>query len=418
MLDCLKTPEVLLPRPGLDLQKWATVACDQYTSEPRYWDSLDAYVGEALSLLRCTFPEVYLGKDDGARIAAINDTIRAYLAAGIFTERRGCVLVERTSLGRTRVGLLAAVDLEAYSFRSEDRALIRATEGTILSRIPPRVRIREHAPAEFPHIMLLADDREFATVRPLYERRDAFEPLYDFELNGGGGRLRGWLVPETVDVAAPFAGLLEPAALRRKYGTEEPILFAVGDGNHSLATAKACWEALKAKLTPAEQAVHPARYALAEIVNIHDPGICFEPIHRLVTGVDRAALAADLAAALTGTGSVRVNGTKVAAPADTAACYAAVQGFLDGYLAAHGGSVDYIHGAAALEQLTAESGGVGIAMPALGKNDLFAHVLKRGPLPRKTFSMGEANEKRYYLEGRLIVPRNSVSILKSENHQA
>lgn len=408
MKSCIVTPEILLPAPGVDLTRWAAVACDQYTSEPEYWEAFERFVGDKPSALRCTFPEVWLGKGDEERIRAINAAIETYLADGVFRARRGMTLVERRVDGKRRIGVVLAVDLEAYSFRAEDHALIRATEGTILERIPPRVRIREHAKAEFPHIMLLADDRGNRIMGGLYRERENLEKIYDFELYGEGGHLTGWFIEDTEPVVRAFESLLEPGALREKYGSEERILFAVGDGNHSLATAKACWEQVKAGLSEEERETHPARFALCEVVSIYDEGLVFEPIHRVIKGADNQKFVAGLSRALSGEGSVEVllaGGRKVLpAPTDTAACYRAVQDYIDGFLAAQGGEVDYIHGAGSLAKVAEGCGGTGIVMPALDKSDLFGYVATRGALPRKTFSMGEANEKRFYLEGRLIRP--------------
>lgn len=412
MKSCIFTPEILLPAPGVDLTRWAAVACDQYTSEPEYWEAFEAFVGDKPSALRCTFPEVWLGKGEEARIRAINAAIESYVAEGVFRRRRGMTLVERRVNGKRRIGVVLAVDLEAYSFRAEDHALIRATEGTILERIPPRVRIREHAKAEFPHIMLLADDRGNRIMGGLYRGRESLEKIYDFELYGEGGHLTGWFIEDTEPVIRAFESLLAPEVLREKYGSEERILFAVGDGNHSLATAKTCWEQVKAGLSEKEQETHPARFALCEVVSIYDEGLVFEPIHRVVKGVDNEKFAAGLSCALSGEGSVEVllaGGRKtLPAPSDTAACYRAVQDYIDGFLAAQGGEVDYIHGAGSLAKVAGSCGGTGILMPALDKSDLFGYVATRGALPRKTFSMGEANEKRFYLEGRLIRPDVSV----------
>ena len=409
--SCIRTPEILLPKPGTDLKRWAAVACDQYTSEPEYWEAFGDFVGDAPSTLRCTYPEVWLGKGEDARIRSIDETIGRYLAEGVFVRRRGMVLVERRVGGKRRTGVVLAVDLEDYSFRPEDRALIRATEGTILERIPPRVRIRENAKAEFPHIMLLADDRGNRIMDEIRKGREELELLYDFDLYGDGGHLSGWFIEDTEPVIRAFESLLEPGTLREKYGAEERILFAVGDGNHSLATAKTCWENLKPGLSARERETHPARFALCEVVSIYDEGLVFEPIHRVVKGADPEAFAAGLRKALCGEGSAELllpggRRERLAAPSDTAECYRAVQEYIDGFLRSAGGEADYIHGADSLAKVTEACGGAGILMPALDKADLFGYVATRGVLPRKTFSMGEANEKRFYLEGRIIRPEN------------
>lgn len=403
-------PQILLPDPGhVDYGKWSVVACDQFTSEPDYWSRLNEYVGESASSLRLVYPEVYLDDRREERISAINRTMQEYRSSGVWTTLdRGLILVERMTPSGRRIGLVAAVDLEAYSYEPNGSPLIRATEGTVLSRIPPRVQIRRNATVELPHIMLLLDDRKKCVIEPLYERRGDLQKLYDFDLNMGGGHLRGYFVSDWEPVIARMEELLSPELLLEKYGTQEQILLAVGDGNHSLATAKACWEEIKEGLSEAERNVHPARFALCEIVNIHDEGIRFEPIHRAVFGVDPDDFISNLREALRdcrGSQTSCLLGDlefRMPVSADTAETYGIVQKFLDEYCARCGCKVDYIHGEQSLRQICREKNCAGILMPALAKEDLFGYVLNHGPLPRKTFSMGEAVEKRYYLEAKLI----------------
>lgn len=403
-------PRILLPDPNrVDYGKWSVVACDQFTSEPEYWARLNEYVGESASSLRLIYPEVYLDDRREERISAINRTMREYAASEIWTTLDpGPILVERTTSSGRRVGLVAAVDLEKYSFEANGASLIRATEGTVLSRIPPRVQIRRGATVELPHIMLLLDDREKSVIEPLYERRGDLQQLYDFDLNMGGGHLRGYFVSDWEPVISRMEALLTPEVLFEKYGTQEPILLAVGDGNHSLATAKACWEEIKEGLSEAERESHPARFALCEIVNIHDEGIRFEPIHRAVFGADPEVFMSNLREALRDCGGSQTGFLlgdrefRMPISADTAETYGIVQQFLDEYCARFGCTVDYIHGEQSLRQICREKGCAGILMPALAKEDLFGYVLKHGSLPRKTFSMGEAVEKRYYLEAKSI----------------
>ena len=404
----LTVPEILLPGEDCDLSKWAVVACDQFTSQPDYWRRVMEITGAAPSTLNMIFPEAWLGEGD-ARIAQINRMMLAYEKTVLTRRVRGFVLVERAIASGKRLGLVAAVDLEQYDFAPDSSSLIRATEGTILERIPPRMRIREHAALELPHILLLADDPGRTLIEPLWARRDEFEKLYDFDLMESGGHIRGWRVSDEHALDGALSGLLEKA---------NGLLFAVGDGNHSLATARQCWLNIRDALTPEQRAHHPARYALVEINNLHDPALVFEPIHRAIFGADGAALKRDLAAWLDGRGMA----LRVCAPGEAMLTLldggedaplrverlknplplATLQPFLDEWLAGCAGArIDYIHGEDAVREL-ARQGALGILLPAMDKNALFESVRRGGPLPRKTFSMGEANEKRYYLEARKI----------------
>ena len=270
-MSIVKAPNLLMPEEKTDMRKWAVVACDQFTSQPEYWDKLDKLVGSEPSTLRIVFPEAYLSKDNAPIIERINKTMREYLDSGVLCDAGQCmVLVERsTEYAKRRLGLVLAVDLEAYSFKREDKALIRATEGTVVERIPPRVKIRENAPVELPHIMLLIDDREQHIIENLYADRDKLPKLYDFDLNMSGGHVTGYRVDDTKPVIKALDKLKSRGYLKRLYGTaKEAMQFAVGDGNHSLATAKACWDNLKKTLSPRERKNHPARYALVEVMNL------------------------------------------------------------------------------------------------------------------------------------------------------
>ena len=374
MTDTVRAPHVLLPRPGVDLSRWAVVACDQFTSQMAYWQQAEALVGDAPSTLRLVYPEAYLlraGEPD--RVPAIHEAMARYLREGVFAApREGFILVERTTRAGRRLGLMVEIDLAAYDFSEGATSLIRPTEGTILERIPPRVRVRKGAPLECPHVMLLADDPARTLIEPLYEKRGGYEARYDVTLMLGGGRLRGWAVPAEEN-GAIFAAMRALPSLAR----EDPILFAVGDGNHSLATARQCY------LDNPERA---PRYALAEVVNLYDESLVFEPIHRLIEGVDAAALHA--AAAAQGVslehGDVRQ-----------------VQPFLDRWLP-KGAGVDYIHGSQALAELSARPGFCGICLAPIDKSTLFPSLSGGRVLPRKAFSMGEAEEKRYYMECRAL----------------
>ena len=576
----LKPDDIYLPAEGIDLRRWAVVACDQFTSQPDYWRRVEAYVGARPSTLHIVQPEIDLERA-GARIPAVHRAMREYLSNGTLVRavRNGFTLTERTTASGARLGLVAAVDLEEYDFTPGSGAMIRATEGTIRERIPPRLRIREGAPLECPHVMLLLDDPAHTVIEPLYARLRETAPLCDFELMENGGRLRVWGVEG--DALAPVSDAL--SALWEK---SDGFLYAVGDGNHSLATAKARWDALKPALSPGEAQTHPARYALAEVVNLHSPALAFEPIHRVLFGADmedlvsayRAHLASrgmkltavePLSSRASGTkpvepsssraceaesaepssfpasrtklaepssscacgtkpaepSSSRAGGTKPAEPSSSRACgtkpaepssfpasgmkpaepssscacgtkpaepssscacgmkpaepssscvcgakpaepssscacgmkpaepsssraceaesaepsssacgmtpadegeltfvsgnarasyrvgnpenplpVAVLQPFLDEYLRSHPAArIDYVHGAAAVESLCQTPHTTGILLPAIDKSALFPAVRQGGALPRKTFSMGEPDEKRYYMECRKIL---------------
>lgn len=407
----VKPADILLPNLQDSYGKWAVVACDQFTSEREYWEELKAYVGGAPSTLNMILPEAYLSADNSAAVAKINETMQRYIQDGVFTELKDAMIyVERsTPYSECRKGIIAAIDLDDYSYIDADKAPIRATEGTVLSRIPPRVKIRENASIELPHIMLLMDDRKDTVFNGLDTN---MEKLYDFELNMGGGSIKGYKIADTGRVISLLKTLTDKKLLMEKYGSDRPLLFAVGDGNHSLATAKQCWENLKKTLSPAQQESHPAKYALAEIVNIHDKSLKFEPIHRVVTGVCNQKFTEKLLNCLKDytfkSGKMLVTGgmpTDICLPENAAEAVGLVQNIIDSYILENGGEVDYIHGEQSLISVTRESGGVGIMLPPLKKEDLFSYLTKRGSLPRKTFSMGEAAEKRYYIEGRMIKPQ-------------
>ena len=413
--------DILLPQ-NCDLTKWAVVACDQYTSQPEYWQRVESFVGNAPSSLHLILPESSLdGPSVETDIMDVTNTMSRYLREGVFrTLPQAMIYVERTlESGRVRRGLVGMVDLEAYNYEPGADTLVRATEGTVLSRIPPRVAVRKNASIELPHAMLLADDPEKTVIEPVAAAKGLLEKCYDFELMEHSGHLRGWLLDETeVDrVAAALRALADPAAFRARYGAEDGpvLLFAVGDGNHSLATAKACYERQKSLTPPEEWETLPARYALVELVNLHDASLEFEPIHRVVFGVDPQELLDDLLACYPGAfqgvgeeghvlryvhaggvGAVTVPHPQAQLPAAT------LQNFLDQWLSGHRGRVDYIHGADVTRSLASQPGNIGFLLPAMGKEELFPTVIHDGVLPRKTFSMGEAQDKRFYLEARKI----------------
>ncbi len=437
----VEVPEVLLPREGTDMTKWAVVACDQYTSQPDYWEKTEQIVGDAPSTLRLMLPEMYLNKPGEAeRIEKINATMKEYMKSGVLESKgRGLMFVRRSVGGRSRNGLIVALDLENYDYSKGSTTLIRATEGTIVERIPPRLRIRKDAPLELPHILVLIDDPERTVIEPIADSVCPKCKAYDFELMQNGGHIEGWFVSNEAKINAALRALealADPAAFNRKYGCDKaPLLFAMGDGNHSFATAKANWENLKATLTPEEREDHPARFALVELENVHDEGIVFEPIHRVLFGLDAKKAAAWLekklgadnggctmelfaskaecdAAAKTACGAnvhvlpfVIKEGFgffKVTAPAAQLEV-GTLQSALDVMLKEmQGAEIDYIHGEDVVLELGRKQGNMGFLLPPMEKSAFFRTVIFDGALPRKTFSMGEANEKRFYLECRKI----------------
>ena len=412
--------DILLPRKA-NMTKWAVVACDQFTSQPEYWEAVEKTVGSEPSTLRLILPEARLNDPEvDQHIADINAAMKSYLDRDVFkTLPNALIYLERTqSDGKVRRGLIGMVDLDQYDFTPGSGALIRATEGTVLSRIPPRVRVRQDAPIELPHIMLLIDDPDRTVIEPLTAASAGMGKLYDFDLQQGGGHLKGWELSDARadGVADALTSLCSAGAMEKKYGMKgvAPLLFAVGDGNHSLATAKQCYENLK-RITPKEQwASLPARYALVEVVNNHDDALRFEPIHRVLFHVKpEAVLEAfkdfypgahegageghSIAYAYEGhRGTITVPNPKMQLAVGT------LQAFLDQYLKKNGGEVDYIHGDEVAEELGSKPGNLSFKLPAMGKEQLFKTVMADGVLPRKTFSMGHAQDKRYYVEARRI----------------
>ncbi len=424
----VRLADILLPIPDVALDTWAVVACDQYTAQPEYWAETDAIVGDAPSTLRLIYPEVYLAEsaDAGrARIATINETMASYLDAGLFdTYGNGLILLRReTESGAVRWGVMVALDLEHYSWEADARTLIRATEGTILDRIPPRQRIRENAPLELPHIMVLISDPQGTVIEPLADTTDSHPVAYDTQLMQGGGRITGWHVTDDESIGS-FASAL--TALSDTLDPDNPLLFAMGDGNHSFATAKSCWEAIKPSVPEAERADHPARYALVEIENIFDEGLEFEPIHRVLFDTPRDAFEAELARHCGSFSIERLDDVEeVMAAVETATVQAFGYCDSDGYavyvvdepeahiaagtlqrvidvLVGRGYEVDYIHGVDVTDDLGRRPGNLGLFLAGIAKDTFFETMVSDGALPRKTFSMGEAADKRYYLEARAI----------------
>ena len=411
-----KPADILLPR-DCDLSLWSVVACDQYTSRPEYWQRVEDRVGRAPSALRLILPESCLeGPSVETDIMEVNNTMSRYLREGRFQDYPdGLFYVERTlDSGKVRRGLVGMADLEQYDYEPGAVSAIRATEGTVMSRIPPRVAVRKNAPIELPHVMLLADDPDQALIEPLSAQTGEMEPLYDFQLMERGGRVKGWRL--TQDQMAAVAQTLQ--GMRAQADRERGgLLFAVGDGNHSLATAKECYERRKGLTDPVQWPGLPSRYALCELVNLHDSSLEFEPIHRVVFGVKPEelldALISYYPSAVQGRagghvlpfvinrwsqGEATVTQPQAQLPVGT------LQNFLDDYIAAHPKArVDYIHGADEARALAGErEDAVAFLLPPMDKSDLFPTVVHDGVLPRKTFSMGEAHDKRFYLEARKI----------------
>ena len=439
----LQLPRILLPKAGTDLAKWAVIACDQYTSEPEYWNKAAAIVGDEPSTLNIIFPEVYLEDEDSEqRITAINRAMQNYLDEGILEDQgEGFILVDRkTSEVESRKGLMVALDLDQYDYNEGATTLIRATEGTIVDRLPPRIRVRQNAPIELPHIMVLIDDPKKTVIEPLFEKE--LDTAYDIPLMLNGGHVKGWRVndAETVkQVTDALAALADPEAFADRYDVSDKpvVLYAMGDGNHSFATAKAIWEELKQNAVDKEAIMnHPARFALVELVNVHDPGLEFEPIHRVLFDVDAEALLAGLGefcAAKDATVTLHRCADRVELAArqatetgdnkhlipfvDATGCgllvvenpafhltVATLQSYLDVYLEKNvKARIDYIHGDEPVTRLGSQPGNIGFYLPAISKHDLFKTIILDGALPRKTFSMGEADEKRFYLECRKII---------------
>lgn len=433
-----KIPDILLPNKHIDLQSWAVIACDQFTQDRAFWDGLAKQIGDKASLLSMIFPEIYLEDPDKAdRIAKIRASMQKAISSSYFDEPiHGMVYVERSTPHHAcRRGLVLALDLERYDWHPEARPLIRATEGTVQERLPPRIEIRRGAPLESPHIIVLIDDPERRLVEGLGERAKTKPSRYKTQLLANAGNITGWVLDTQGDfeyLAAELERLVRQAIIRdgRTNPSAEPFLYAVGDGNHSLATAKAVWEEYKkAHQHEADIMEHPARYALVEIENIYDEGIDFEPIHRIIFGTDlqemeqllqkelsaRISLVPSLESLmdlLSATpahtiqyGLVSQEGLRLVSIPGTAIATAPLQPVLDRFIAEKKGKafIDYIHGDRETAALAlAEADRIGILLPPVGKGDLFLTVGKSGPLPRKSFSMGEGIEKRFYLECRRL----------------
>lgn len=428
----IQVPQVYLPQKDTELTRWAVIACDQFTSQPDYWQQVEQVVGDSPSTLKLTLPEIYLEQPGEAeRIRDIQSTMHHYLNNGVLEPREGLIYVERSVGRRTRKGVIVALDLEHYDFTPGATSLIRASEGVIVERLHSRIKIRQGAALELPHVLVLIDDPFDRVMGPLEKAKGRLEKVYDFDLMFDSGHLTGYAVSTELEngLAHALGALADPVDFSRKYGvSDSPVmLFALGDGNHSLASAKAIWDELKPSVGPD----HPARYALAEIENIHDDALDFEPIHRVLFGLQRDILTAfsdyfganfrytpvasvdemvslveDACCGEQAIGLALPSGYGVArisqAPASLAV--GTLQAFLDDFMAAGGAErIDYVHGGEVVCRLGAQPGNVGFYLPGIDKSDLFRTIILDGVLPRKTFSMGEAHEKRFYVEARKII---------------
>ena len=412
-----KAGNILIPK-NVDMHKWSVVACDQYTSEPKYWEEVENIVKDAPSTLRITLPEIYLNDENvSERIKKINLTMEDYLKEDIFTElNNSMVYLERTqSDGKVREGLMGIVDLEDYSYEKGSQTLIRATEKTVIERIPPRMKVRENALLELPHIMILIDDEKKNIIESLKNKVNEKDVVYDFDLMQNGGHIKGYKLGSDVinEVISSLEALADKSYFEKKYNVSDKgvLLFAMGDGNHSLATAKACYEKLKE--TEGDKALEsPARYALVELVNLHSSALEFEAIHRVVFDTDVKDLLDNLykyydinengnGQKFTIVTSDEEKDLYIVNPKSNIAV-GSIQMFLDEYLSNHKGSIDYIHGEDVTKKLGSKENNIGFIFDAMAKEDLFKTVILDGALPRKTFSMGHSYDKRFYLEARKI----------------
>lgn len=412
-MNLFEPADLLIPK-DVDMEKWAVIACDQFSSQPEYWERVEAYVGDAPSSLKLIFPEARLGEESSEMVSKIKETMEEYLSENVFEEYQNAfIYVERTLLdGSIRKGIVGAINLDEYDYSSHSMSGIRATEKTVVERIPPRKVIRENAILELPHILLFSDDEQNLMCGYLESVKEQLSLVYDFDLMEGGGHISGRLV-EGENVTA-FLERLEAYGdfIQQKYADSKktPMMFAVADGNHSLATAKACYEDIRLKNKDEDLLNHPARYALVELVNIHDEAQKFEPIHRIVKNVDVNALLGALILDSCAEGGYPIkwysgekHGIIYLDPEKGQLPIGILQNFLDEYLSVHLGVIDYIHGEDVLQNLAKEANSIGFALPTIDKNKFFKGIIEDGVFPRKTFSTGHAQEKRYYLEARKIV---------------
>ena len=406
----------MLPK-NAPMEKWAVIACDQFTSDMEYWKRVEKTASGSPSTYNLVLPEALLGTPrEEEQTALINRTMSEYVDSGVFeTYPDSYIYVERTMENKTvRKGLVGMVDLEAYDFNQGATSDIRATEKTVLERIPPRVRVRKDAPIELPHIIMLCDDHEKVLIEPIAAKKDSLKKVYDFDLMEDGGHITGYLVSgrDAEEFGEVFAKYSAGVASKYEGLKGRPMILATGDGNHSLATAKTCYENLKKDNPGKDLSGHPARFALVELENIHDEAQVFEPIHRIITGVDPAAFFEAAKAAIGVSDEREGFPVKVYFGGESHDLFldrkkgelavGVLQTWLDGYLGANGGEIDYIHDDDALISLSKKEGSIGFLLAAMEKSQLFRGVIADGALPRKTFSMGHSREKRYYIEARKI----------------
>lgn len=422
MSTAFRPADILIPQNASNsdnMEKWAVVACDQYTSEPEYWEDVSKIVGDEKSALNLILPEVYLENSDvDKRIDRIHENMAEYVSSDTFKEyKNSLVYVERIqSDGKLRAGIVGMIDLEQYDYTKGSKSAVRATEATVVERIPPRIKVRRGAPVELPHIMILIDDTDRTVVEPLADKKSGFEKVYDFDLMKNGGHISGYVIDKSSEekVLDALEKLGDIDAFNAKYGLEEsaPLVYAMGDGNHSLATAKEFYEEQKRADPHKDMSDAPCRYALVEIVNLHSPALEFEAIHRIVTGVNTEKLLTEMvmeldlaedksAQKITVVQGGRHKDMYIHKPSSKLTV-GSLQNFLDKYIAENGGKVDYIHGAEVIDELSKKDNSIGFLLPDMGKSELFPTVISDGALPRKTFSMGHAEDKRFYIEARRI----------------
>ena len=396
-MSIVVTPKILLPIPSIDKEKWAVIACDQFTSEKEYWDKLKAYVDNVPSTYHLILPEAYLDQEMKHKISKVNYNMDLYLKNHLFEEHEAFVLVERqTPYVKRRLGLVLAIDLDEYEYEPNKKGKIAATEKTVPERIPPRVQIRENAPIELPHVLVLIDDQGQDIITNLYKNRRKFEKLYDFKLNMNGGYIKGYEIKNTEEIIKAIENL------------PNDLNLIVGDGNHSLASAKVCWENIKKNLDDVQRQNHPARYALVELISLYDEGLTFEPIHRVLFNAD-LSLIRMLESKLSGSATLEVyfnNQTFELSVSDNPfIAIKEIQALIDQYLEKNKFvEIDFVHGSDSLKKIVRNNNDcIGIIMPALDREKLLPYIRENGVLPRKSFSLGEAEEKRYYLEGKKII---------------
>lgn len=417
MNNAFKAADILVPKESTDMKKWSVIACDQYTSEREYWNETAENAGSFPSALNLILPEIFLEDEDvDDKIKNIHSNMEKYLADGIFDEyKNSMIYIERIqSNGILRAGILGMIDLEEYDFSKDSTSQVRATEATVIERIPPRIKIRNDAVLELPHIMILIDDEDNTVIEPIRNEKDNMKKLYDFELMQGGGNISGYLMnyEKCAEIIKKLDNLGNAEKFEKKYNSKDILLYAMGDGNHSLATAKEFYEQLKKSDPDKDFSNHPARYALAEIVNLHSPALEFEAIHRIVTDVDTDKIISEMNKYLelseipSEQSFVYIlNGVEknvYVHKSFSNLTVGSIQKFLDDYLLENKGKIDYIHGSDTVRRLTKENNSIGFLLPDMEKSQLFPTVIKDGALPRKTFSMGHAKDKRYYIECRKI----------------